>query len=159
MGENFTLAGEFSDPTVCIGDTWIVGEEKSGLLLQVTQPRQPCYKLARRIGTPLVVKLVRQRGWGGWYSRVLREAVVEKGMTAKLLERLHPQWNCVAAAHAMYARNQDPDRRSPGRPPPTQPPLEARTRRRILMQIHAMALSPAQNPSSSTLSPSAGKPC
>jgi MOSC domain-containing protein YiiM len=110
MGENFTFAGEFSDETVCIGDTWQVGDEKRGVLLQVTQPRQPCYKLARRLGTPLVVKLVKQRGWGGWYSRVLREGVVEKGMQAKLLERLHPQWNCVAAAHAMYLRNQDPDR-------------------------------------------------
>lgn len=106
FGENFTVEG-FSDETVCVGDVWEVGSE---LVLQVTQARQPCYKLARRIGTPLIVKLVKQRGWGGWYSRVLREGVVEKGMEAKLLERVHPEWDCVKAAHAMYLRNQEPER-------------------------------------------------
>ncbi len=42
FGENFVVTG-FSDHTVCIGDIWKVGDELS---LQVTQARQPCYKLA-----------------------------------------------------------------------------------------------------------------
>ncbi|HEY4329474.1 MAG TPA: MOSC domain-containing protein, partial [Phycisphaerae bacterium] len=46
FGENFTVTG-FTDATVCIGDVWIVGGE---LKLQVTQARQPCFKLARRVG-------------------------------------------------------------------------------------------------------------
>ena len=110
FGENFTIDGTFSDDTVCIGDTWRVGDEKTGVLLQVTQPRQPCFKLARRLEQVHIVKMVRERGWGGWYSRVLREGTVEVGMPVALVERTHPQWTCVAAVHAMYGRNQDPGR-------------------------------------------------
>ena len=108
FGENLTLDGDFADDAVCIGDTWRVGSEKDGVLLQVTQPRQPCYKLARRLERVHVVKMVKDRGWGGWYSRVLRAGDVQTGMEVVLVERLHPQWTCAAAAAAMYARNKDP---------------------------------------------------
>ena len=44
FGENFTVEG-LSEDTVRIGDTFRVG----GTLLQVTQPRIPCYKFAMRM--------------------------------------------------------------------------------------------------------------
>lgn len=43
FGENFTVAG-LDESSVCIGDVWRIGNVE----LQVTQPRQPCWKLARR---------------------------------------------------------------------------------------------------------------
>ena len=41
FGENFTVAG-LGEADVCIGDVWAVGDA----VFQVSQPRQPCWKLA-----------------------------------------------------------------------------------------------------------------
>jgi len=103
FGENFSVEG-FSDENVCIGDIWKVGNE---LRLQVTQARQPCSKLARRLETPLIVKLVRERGWGGWYLRVLNEGVAEAGMGIDLESRVHPEWTVSKAVQVMYRRKED----------------------------------------------------
>jgi MOSC domain-containing protein YiiM len=108
FGENFTLRG-FSDATVCIGDVWEVGGE-GGLLLQVSQPRQPCYKLARRLQQPHIVKMVHETGWGGWYLRVLREGTAAVGMPIRQVQRLHPEWTVVDALTAMYGRKRDVDK-------------------------------------------------
>ena len=105
FGENFTLTG-FSDDSVCIGDIWEVGGD-AGLLLQVTQPRQPCYKLARRLLQPHIVKMVHETGWGGWYLRVLREGPAAIGMKVRLTQRHHPEWNVVTAMAAMHGRKRD----------------------------------------------------
>ena len=45
FGENFTTVGLLEDE-VCVGDKLRVG----GALIQVTQPRVPCYKLANKLG-------------------------------------------------------------------------------------------------------------
>jgi MOSC domain-containing protein YiiM len=47
FGENLTLAG-LCEADVCIGDVFQLGDA----LLQVSQPRQPCWKLSRRWGIP-----------------------------------------------------------------------------------------------------------
>lgn len=103
FGENFTVRG-FTDETVCIGDVWRVGGE---LMLQVTQPRQPCFKLARRLRQPQIVKRVRETGWGGWYLRVLREGVVERGMGIELVERGRVEWTVARAVRVMYERKKE----------------------------------------------------
>ena len=101
FGENFTVRG-FSDETVCIGDVWRVGPE---LVLQVTQSRQPCFKLARRLRQQTIVKRVRETSWGGWYLRVLKDGMVERGMGIERVERMHPEWTVARAVQTMYARN------------------------------------------------------
>jgi MOSC domain-containing protein YiiM len=111
FGENFTLGGdgEFSDDTVCIGDTWQVGADAdTALILQVTQPRQPCYKLARRLQQPHIVKMVRDSAWGGWYLRVLRPGIAQAGMAITRLDHPHPDWPVDRAVECMYARKKSP---------------------------------------------------
>jgi MOSC domain-containing protein YiiM len=105
FGENFTVAG-FSDDTVCIGDVWQVGNT---LTLQVTQPRQPCYKLARRLRQPHIVKKIHENSWGGWYLRVLTPGPAEAGMTIQHVKRLHPDWTVARAVQLMYRKKQQPD--------------------------------------------------
>ena len=102
FGENFTVRG-FSDDTVCIGDVWRVGEE---LMLQVTQSRQPCFKLARRLRQPNIVKRVRETSWGGWYLRVLNEGAAAVGMKIERVERFHPEWTVAQAVQTMYGREE-----------------------------------------------------
>lgn len=103
FGENFTVAG-FTDEEVCVGDVWAVGGQ---LRLQVTQARQPCYKLARRLRQPHIVKMVRETSRGGWYLRVLSPGPAEAGMEIRLLERPHPDWPVARAVQVMYARKHD----------------------------------------------------
>lgn len=106
FGENFSVRG-FSDETVCIGDVWEVGRAGSGLLLQVTQARQPCYKLARRLRQPHMVKMVRENSWGGWYMRVLREGMAQAGISIRLIERRQAEWTVARAVQTMYARKKE----------------------------------------------------
>ncbi|MDV6379482.1 MOSC domain-containing protein [Sporosarcina sp. GW1-11] len=71
FGENLTLQG-LTEEDVCIGDSFQLGEA----IVQVSQPRQPCYKLAlvyERIDMPL---LVQHTGYTGFYFRVLQEGLV-----------------------------------------------------------------------------------
>ncbi|MBJ8032143.1 MOSC domain-containing protein, partial [Bacillus cereus group sp. N21] len=47
FGENITVSG-MREEDVCIGDTFELGEA----IVQVTQPRQPCFKLAKKYNIP-----------------------------------------------------------------------------------------------------------
>lgn len=67
FGENLTVSG-WLERDVYIGDIWAWGEA----LLQVTQPRQPCYKLATYRGRFDLPKKLVAKGRSGWYLRVLQ---------------------------------------------------------------------------------------
>ncbi len=47
FGENLSVTG-LTEGDVCIGDIFSIGTEPQGLRVQVSQPRQPCWKLARK---------------------------------------------------------------------------------------------------------------
>lgn len=102
FGENFTIAGA-TEADVCIGDTYRIGSA----VMQVSQPRQPCWKLARRWGIKDLAAQVQQTGYTGWYLRVLAEGLVAAGMTATLLERPYPQWTIERANEIMHRRRHD----------------------------------------------------
>lgn len=66
MGENLTLEG-LLEQEVWIGDRLRAG----GVLMEVTEPRQPCFKFAAKMGFPHAVKLMLQSGHTGFYLRVI----------------------------------------------------------------------------------------
>lgn len=74
FGENFTVEG-LTEDEVCIGDTFRVGET----LVQVSQPRPPCFKLGIKMGLPRFPKLFLASGRVGFYLRVLEEGEVGAG--------------------------------------------------------------------------------
>ena len=80
FGENFTVEGMLEDDT-CIGDVFRVGSA----LVEVTQPRPPCYKLAIKMGLAKFPKLFLASGRVGFYFRVLEEGDVGAG---DVLERI-----------------------------------------------------------------------
>ena len=100
FGENLTLLG-CAEPDVCVGDAWQIGEA----VLQVSQPRQPCWKLARRWGLDDLTSRVVENGRSGWYFRVLTEGHVEAGEPAALLERPHAEWTIAACNDVLYRRS------------------------------------------------------
>ena len=75
FGENLTVS-DLREDDICIGDVFELGTA----LLQVSQPRQPCRTLAARYGRDDLVKLVADSGRTGFYFRVLKEGIVQKGV-------------------------------------------------------------------------------
>ena len=108
FGENLTVA-DIDESTCCIGDTFRIGD----CLLEISQPRQPCWKLSGRWKMPKLAVLVQQNGRTGWYFRVLKESVIEAGMTIELVDRPFPEFTVTWANSVMYAkpRRQTDDRR------------------------------------------------
>lgn len=102
FGENLTIAG-VDERSVCIGDTWQVGN----VLLQVSQPRQPCWKLGRRWSNIQLPAWVVENGRGGWYVRVLREGTIKAPLAMTLVERPHPQWTVDRANQIKHHRKDD----------------------------------------------------
>ena len=74
LGENLTVEG-MTDDVVHVGDVFAIGDT----LLQVTQPRLPCYKLGARMGDPTFPKRFLDAGRLGFYLRVLQEGSVGAG--------------------------------------------------------------------------------
>ncbi len=74
FGENLTTEG-FTEEDVCIGDQLRIGS----VVLQVTQPRMPCYKLAIRFGRADMVKRFWLSGRSGIYFSVVREGDLAAG--------------------------------------------------------------------------------
>ena len=85
MGENLTVDDMVEDD-LCVGDVHAIG----GALLQVCQPRQPCFKLALALGEPRLGKHMVRSGHSGWYYRVLREGPITAGDTVMLADRPNP---------------------------------------------------------------------
>jgi MOSC domain-containing protein YiiM len=81
FGENLTTAGWLEDE-VRIGDIWAWGDA----LLQVTQPRSPCYKLAMATGRPDLLKRLVESGRTGWYLRVLQPGRVPVAGSIRVVE-------------------------------------------------------------------------
>lgn len=100
FGENFTTLG-LDERELAIGDTLAVG--KAGeVIIQVSQPRQPCWKLARRWQTKDMVEQVQDTGYTGWYFRVLQEGMVEAGDALTLVERPYPHLTLAEANRVMH---------------------------------------------------------
>ena len=102
FGENFTIEG-LTEEAVCLGDTYRIGDA----IVQVSQPRQPCWKLAWRWRIKELTAFVERTGRTGWYIRVLEEGDVEPGQALTLLERPYPEWTVTRASRVMRHRQQN----------------------------------------------------
>ncbi|KAJ4185420.1 hypothetical protein NW755_008416 [Fusarium falciforme] len=102
FGENFVTA-KMNERNVCIGDTISVGPE---VLLQVSLPRQPCFKLNHRFSLKNFAPVTYQTSRTGWYYRVLREGFVSVGDELRLVERQWPKWTVERVQEYLH-RNTD----------------------------------------------------
>jgi MOSC domain-containing protein YiiM len=74
FGENLTVAGiDLSEMEV--GQRWRVGSA----MLEISEPRLPCFKLGLRFGDPKMVRLFALAGRTGTYLRIVEEGVLEAG--------------------------------------------------------------------------------
>ena len=82
FGENLTTAG-LTEDTAYIGDRYRIGSA----VLQITQPRMPCFKLNLRFGRSDMVKRFWQSNYSGIYFSVVEEGDVQAGDVIELLDR------------------------------------------------------------------------
>jgi MOSC domain-containing protein YiiM len=74
FGENITSEGLLENE-IFVGNVYRFGEA----LLQITQPRVPCFKLAIRMNDPQMTKAFMKAQRTGYYMRVLEEGMVGAG--------------------------------------------------------------------------------
>jgi MOSC domain-containing protein YiiM len=82
FGENLTTSG-IDCTNAVIGERWRVGTT----LLEVCQPRLPCYKLGLRFEDPLMLKRFAQASRPGAYLRIVEEGELGAGDAVELLDR------------------------------------------------------------------------
>lgn len=82
FGENITIS-ELDESELKIGDTFQIGDA----IIQITQPRQPCYKMGIKFNSPKMVNDFRLGHSPGIYVRVLKEGKVKNGNEMRLIER------------------------------------------------------------------------
>jgi len=99
FGENFTVSG-MTEEEVCIGDIFRIGTA----VVQITQPRQPCHKLAGKHALPDLPVRVQNTGHTGYYFRVLEEGTVRAGAG---IERLQPHPLGITVAFANRIKHHD----------------------------------------------------
>ncbi|MEM7710483.1 MAG: MOSC domain-containing protein [Pseudomonadota bacterium] len=97
FGENLSIIG-WTEDDVCIGDVWAVGSAR----LQVSQGRQPCWKLAQHVGDKRMVKMVRKTGRTGWYLRVLETGRIVLGDIVYRMARPQPRVTVARTAAAIF---------------------------------------------------------
>ncbi|GAA4498070.1 MOSC domain-containing protein [Hymenobacter ginsengisoli] len=98
FGENLTTTG-LLEAEVRVGDCFQIGT----VVLLAVQPRQPCFKLAIRLGRPSIVREFEAAGRNGIYFRVQQTGVLSAGDAITLIERspypvtIQDMANCLTA--------------------------------------------------------------
>ncbi|MGV2866137.1 MOSC domain-containing protein [Achromobacter sp. AGC39] len=104
FGENISTHG-MTEADVCVGDVFRAGTA----LIQVSQARQPCWKLDHRFARRGMAARVQASGMTGWYYRVLQEGWLCAGDTLTLSERPHAQWTLARVQDVLNRRVLDAD--------------------------------------------------
>lgn len=113
FGENL-VAGGFDEENICIGDLVRIGPpgslltgDSNGCLLEVSLPRQPCFKLNQRFGIKNFAPRTHQEAKTGWYYRVKHEGWIEEGMEIRVIQRSHPRWSISRLHHYVHRDKTD----------------------------------------------------
>jgi len=103
FGENLTTEGLVESET-CVGDVLQIGD----VMVQVSQPRQPCFKLAAKHGNAALPAWITELGYTGFYVRVLRPGLIAPGAAVALIDRRHPDWTVARMMQVIHGDRSDP---------------------------------------------------
>jgi MOSC domain-containing protein YiiM len=107
LGENFTVRG-ILETDAFIGDVWRIGTA----LVQIVQPRSPCYKLALKYERPDLIPRFLEATKPGFYASVLQEGTVTAGDRMELVSREQPQINVADVFRLAVGFDPDQDLRA-----------------------------------------------
>jgi MOSC domain-containing protein YiiM len=104
FGENIASLG-LTEAEVCLGDCVRIGRA----IVQVSQGRQPCWKLNHRFGIADMVARVRASGRTGWYYRVLEPGELGAGDRIEIIERPCPEWPLTRLWRVLFGTDIEAD--------------------------------------------------
>ncbi|WP_282056126.1 MOSC domain-containing protein [Maribacter luteus] len=104
FGENLTVKG-LDETKLCIGDIYRMGSA----LVQVSQPREPCYKLGIRFGTQEILRQYIDHGHPGTYVRILEAGKVNENDSLTLVEKSENPLTVQQFYQLIYAKHKDPN--------------------------------------------------
>lgn len=107
FGENISTTG-ITETDVHVGDVFSTG----AVLLQVTQARQPCFRVNLRLQRDDAALWMQTSGRTGWYYGVLRAGWLGAGDTLTLVDRPCPAWPLARVIAALFPQ----DLSAPGLP-------------------------------------------
>jgi MOSC domain-containing protein YiiM len=105
FGENLTVEGMLDD-AVYVGDQFRVGSA----LVEVTQPRVPCFKLGIKMGMPQFPKMFLTSGRPGFYLRVLEEGEVGAGDVVAGVKTDPERMTVQEVCHLLYFDQENVER-------------------------------------------------
>lgn len=97
FGENISLCN-VEEKEIFLGDIFSLGTA----LIQVSQGRQPCWKLNIRFNHPNLALAMQTSGKTGWYGRVVKEGTVGQNAQLVLQRRLQTRWSISDLCRLMY---------------------------------------------------------
>lgn len=104
FGENLTVEG-LDESLVRIGDIYKIGSA----VVQVSQPREPCYKLGVRFDDQKILKKYIEHGRPGTYVRILEEGEVKREDLVELIERSKNTLTVNQFFQLMFAKKKSPE--------------------------------------------------
>ncbi|MDO7173777.1 MOSC domain-containing protein [Mariniflexile sp. AS56] len=102
FGENLTVSG-LDETEILIGSIYKIGEA----LVQVTQPREPCYKFGVKFGSQRVLKQFVKHGRPGTYVRVLEPGFVKTGDVFILKEQAKNSLTTAQFFELLFSKNKN----------------------------------------------------
>jgi len=102
FGENLSTSG-LTEKDVAVGDVFRLGTAT----LQISQGRQPCWKLNARFQVEDMASRVQASGRTGWYYRVLEEGEVLPDAMLERIDRVTPSWTVERVWRALYVDRHD----------------------------------------------------
>ena len=100
FGENLSTRG-LTEESVCVGDVFELGQA----VVQVSQGRQPCWKLNARLGHKGAARLMQDMGRTGWYYRVLKPGFVTGSDELVLVDRRETDWPLSRVMGLLFRRD------------------------------------------------------
>ncbi|UII80472.1 MOSC domain-containing protein [Flagellimonas sp. CMM7] len=104
FGENLTIEG-LDESKIRIGNVYKIGNA----LVQVTQPREPCFKLGIRFETQEILKQFIDHGFPGTYVRVLEVGEVKTGDTLELVKESESTLTVQQFYTLLFSKTKDID--------------------------------------------------
>ena len=104
FGSNLAVAG-LTEDMVHIGDRFRLGTA----LVEISQPRQPCWKIEHRFGHKGMVAAIVKSGRCGWYFRVLETGEVAAGDTLERVATGAAEWSVARVFRALVAGKATPE--------------------------------------------------
>lgn len=102
FGENLSVSG-MDETEIRIGDIYKIGTA----LVQISQPREPCFKLGIRFGSQLILKEFIEYGFPGTYVKILEEGQVSSGDKVTLIEPSDNLLTVHQFFQLLYAKEKD----------------------------------------------------